>query len=432
MEPIGIIVTMAIQIGTSIINRKYNKQNLDNIRKLKQESKSTSQNHSLKRDYERYLRSCEFQRQIEEENHVEKLKDIEQEFINSFRRLAHDAALKSHYPLKISPYIIGKSVISINSTQLSNYRQNIFCVLTNSNDKSFNKSILPVLDTMLCSTVSTYWNQSSMHTMCYYTEVWSEKHTFCDEDIDNLKAILATPTITITPFFELNNDKNMMFIKINVWGIGNELPSYLIDTDIQYDSIPKSYTSNDIDNFISKLYPSIVRALAQTVDVYYWTNYYQAPLFPSILKKGILQLNQTELSTIGKEYSEIYESLALGNMPIVVQSNNYTENQRVIKDIAEINQYNFPERSVNFLRSITNLIKNKSYSERLIKKTVASIYEARTDDKFVSFVSIDVTRLDKKGMDLITKLIFVAKECENFNVAKDLTSIIERKILTWN
>ena len=146
---VGTLVTMALQAGVSIYNQCYSRKNLEAINRRKQEFKASSQTDSLKRDYEKFKRSCELQLQIEEDGHVERLNKIDQELIGSFSKIAHTESLKSHYPLKISPYIISKSVIPICGTQIGHSRQEVFCILTNSNDSVFNQKILPTLDEML-------------------------------------------------------------------------------------------------------------------------------------------------------------------------------------------------------------------------------------------------------------------------------------------
>ena len=129
---IGTIITMGVQIGVSLYNQHYNKKNLEKIKIMQQEAKSAAQKRSLERDYQKFQRSCEFQYQIEEESHSERLKDIEKEFLSSFEKMAHNANLSSHYPLNISPYIISRSVIPISGTQLNHSRQEVFCILTTS------------------------------------------------------------------------------------------------------------------------------------------------------------------------------------------------------------------------------------------------------------------------------------------------------------
>ena len=135
---LGTAVTMLVQVGVSYYNQKKNRENAEKIRQIQQEAKQASQENSLRRDYERFLRSCQFQIEMENESRKERLAGLHQEFLDSFKKMAHNATLASHYPLRISPYIIQKSVVPSVAEQLEDTREEILCILTNSNEQAFN------------------------------------------------------------------------------------------------------------------------------------------------------------------------------------------------------------------------------------------------------------------------------------------------------
>ena len=425
---VGTLVTMALQAGVSIYNQCYSRKNLEAINRRKQEFKASSQTDSLKRDYEKFKRSCELQLQIEEDGHVERLNKIDQELIGSFSKIAHTESLKSHYPLKISPYIISKSVIPICGTQIGHSRQEVFCILTNSNDSVFNQKILPTLDEMLCYTISALWNQQSLHTVCYYPNIWKEKHLFCNEDIDNIKAIIITPTITITPYFEIGPETNILKIKINMWGIGHEIATE-IETPIAYKNIPQKYLDSEKEDILLQLFPLTICALAQCIDMYYWANYYQSPLLPLLLENGQIPVDTQTKTEYGTAYAGLYEILVLGggNSTYPISP----ENRTLLKNIADINQCNFPQRGINFLDSVVTLTQCGDTSVKMIRDTAKSIYEARTGNVVDSLSAIDVRYLDNEDMDLISDMVSIASVSRNLVVCKELTDIISRKIKLW-
>lgn len=420
----GTLITMGVQIGVSLINQHYNKRNLEKIKKMQQDAKSTAQNRALERDYQKFQRSCEFQYEIEEESHKERLKTIEHELLNSFDKMAHDANLNSHYPLNISPYIIGRSVIPINGTQLSHSRQEVFCVLTNSNDKLFNNYVVPYIDKTLCNMIASYWNKNSMHTMCYYSNTWNERLSFCDEDIYNLKSTIATPTITVTPFFERDeNGEYAIVIKLNMWGIGSEV-SCQLPSVVRFPSKPVKYTTEQIDDIVSKLIPSMICVTAQAIDVYYWEAYHLPPLFPILLSKRIISLSKEMRNEIIALYDVLYRSLALGQ----VSTDLANENMQALKLTTAMNMFNFPNRNIGFLKSCINLMGTSETSDKLIEQTMMILYDANTGQKCISIQNIDVRLLNYDDMKNVSELIDIANGSGNFTIAKRLTDLIVRKI----
>lgn len=416
---------MGLQWASSNLTTKYSKENTAKIKDMQQSFKRESQERSSRRDYEKFRRSCAFQLEIEEISHKERLGNIDQDFMSAIERRAYsDAISRRNYPLNISPYVIKKSVIPICGTQIYDSRKEVFCILTGSNDAAFNKEILPVLDDMLCELISQYWNQSSMHTMCYYPNTWKESVTYTDERIANLKGILTIPTITITPFFENHEERNQLYIKIHMWGVGdgNGVASQ-IETDFFLDKLPKRYETKQINDIVQNILPHAVCAMAQNIDVYYWTNYYQPPIFPSLLPKLKIRLDNEDLQSISESYCDLYKSLALGSLS--------TDNQPLplVKEIAEVNLFNFPQRSLNFLRSVIDLSKGETdSSSELIQATALSIYEAKTGNSAKTLAEIDVETLMMDDFDTILELIHISKDSNAFCVAHELTDVIRRGI----
>lgn len=420
----GTLITMGVQIGVSLINQHYNKRNLEKIKKMQQDAKTAAQNRALERDYQKFQRSCEFQYKIEEESHTERLKTIEQELLNSFDKMVHDANLSSHYPLNISPYIISRSVIPISGIQLSHSRQEVFCILTNSNDKLFNKEVIPYIDNILCNMIASYWNKNSLHTMCYFSNTWNERLSFCDEDIDNLKSTIATPTITVTPYFERNeNGEYAIVIKLNMWGIGSEV-SCQLPTEIRFTSKLVKYTTEQIDDIVTKLIPSMICVAAPAIDVYYWEAYHIPPLFPILLSRRTISLSNEMRNEIIALYDVLYRSLALGQ----VTTDFANDNMQALELTTAMNMFNFPNRNIGFLKSCINLMGTSETSDKLIERTMMILYDANTGQKCTSIQNIDVCLLNYDNMKIVSELIDIANCNGNLTIAKLLTGLIVRKI----
>ena len=153
----GTIITIGIQIATSVINQRYNNKNTEKLKQMQRDFRENNLKHALSRDWDRFRSLCNFQVNIETISHKERLDRIDQDFVDSLDRWAHADAISSHYPLRISPYIINKSVIPVNTKEIGKMRSDIFCILTGSNDKIFNQEVLPNIDNNLCDIISTYF-----------------------------------------------------------------------------------------------------------------------------------------------------------------------------------------------------------------------------------------------------------------------------------
>ena len=420
----GTLITMGIQTIVTLVNQRLNSKNAAEIKKMQQQEKQEIHQHSIERDYKRFQRSCKLQLQLEKDAHKERLKVINQELLNTFDKMAHQANLCSHYPLNISPYVIAHSVIPTNGIQLENTRQEIFCQLTNSNDSIFNKEVIPYVDMALGNLISSYWNQDSMHTMCYFTNTWNENKAFCDEDIDNLKSTIVTPTLTLTPYFEKNDNGYAIVIKVNIWGIGTELCCQ-IKTDITFGEIPTKYSTAEIDKIVSNLVPSILCIAALNVDAYYWSSYHQPPILPKLIHNGVINLEKGEKDTYINAYIQLYETVVLGQTNSLAKNDSYTTN---IKDIAMINLCNFPKPNIEFLSNVVSITNDTKECERLIKQTFVNLYESRTGEKYTSLKKTDVHLLDFDEMKIVSDLIKIANDNNNFAIAKQLTNLIINKI----
>lgn len=424
------LTLIGLQIAASLINQKYNEKNLKEIKEMQQKAKSAAQKRMVERDYKKFQRACDYQYQIETEAHTERLRAIEQEFLTAFDKMAHNANLGLHYPLNISPYIINRSVIPIKGTQLNHSRQEVFCILTNSNDKLFNKEVIPFLDNILCNTIASYWNAESLHTMCYFSNTWNERIPFCDEDIDNLKSTISTPTITITPYFEKNEEGGYaLAVKLNIWGVGSEISMHL-PTGLQFDSIPAKdkYSTHQIDDIVAKLIPWMICATAQAIDVYYWETYHLPPLLPSLISQGKILLDDAAKASFKKSYVALYDTLVLGRTDGIVKTLLETS---LISDVALINQCNNPDDNIKFLKDLACLIDSSAETESLIRNSFIYLYESCTGEKYESISSVKVGLLQKDDMVSIRSLIQIAKQTQNNLLAKDLISIVKNKIQYW-
>lgn len=423
---IGLLITLGVQAGVALANQKWNSENAKAIRDIQRTYKKDAQNMVLRRDREKFEHARELQMQMEFESQQERIRSLNQDFLNSFKKMAHNATLVSHYPLKVSPYVISKTVLPISDAQLSNTRQEVLCILTTSNNSAFNKEVLPYLDETISQAVARYWNGNSLSNVCYYQGMWDNKKDYCEENIENVKAVINSPTLTLTPFFVLGDDGNHhLYLKVRLWGMECDCCE-LADTGIVYPSLPVSYNMDDIQMLLAGIFPLAICAVGQLVDVFYWTIRNQAPVLPHLIASGAISISQKLKAELSEAYAELYMTLSLG----YGTSNKLlpTQDSETLQHNALASLLNFPERSVDFLRSCLELTEKSDMSNRIIESAAQALYHARTEEGHLPIPLMNVRRLDYDDMALVTTLINIANKSGNTQVAKQLATLVSRKI----
>lgn len=431
MEPITVAVILG-QIAVSLITQAENRETAEAIKEEQRRAKKKEILDGQKRDMEKFLRSCELQEQMELDAHKHKIKTIRQGFMNSFEKMFRKDNLEKHYRLNVSPYIIQRSVIPQTDADIDNVRHELFCILTGSNDTRFNSEVLPYIDERISNIISQLWNETSNHTVCYYQNMWDlNSNPFSEEDIENLHVLIPTPTATVTPLFSTSENRIKLTLFVNVWGtnIDNTITKLEVDPGISFEQLPKTYSPSEIESITDKVALYSVCAIGQIADIFYWTNFYLSPLLPILIGDGILDVPASLKSQYADIYSHIYRQMVLGLLP---DEAGTPESLQLAKDIVEINQYNHPERCVRFLENVMKLSKFDSASSSLVRESMISIYQAKTDQVERNLNHINAVLLQKEDINEVMKLIELARECNDEGLARDIIEIIKRKISTWN
>lgn len=431
MDPATIAVILA-QIGVSLYNQEKNREMTDSIKEEQRKAKENEIRNSQRRDMEKFLRSCDLQERLELKAHQHKVKCIRQGFMNLFTKKIHKDNVDKHYRLNVSPYIIQRSVIPQTEADIDNVRQELFCFLTGSNNANFNSRVLAYIDESIGGVISKFWNETSNHTICYYQNMWNiSTNPFSVEDIVNLRVLIPTPTVAITPLFSECESGIKLTLQIYIWGVGegDVLRQFEIDPEIKFEQYPTNYTKEERYNIIERVTAYAVCAIGQIADVFYWTNFYESPLLPSLLGKNLIEIPSSMKRQYAGVYMDLFSQLVLGYFSEEISK---PDSIQLSKDIVDINLYNHPERCVAFLESLMNLSKYIPDSSSLIRESLISIYRAKTDLEVRNITRFNATLIHKEDINIIIRLVELAKDCNDQNLARDIIGIIKRKLLTWN
>ena len=80
----GLVITLALQIISATVNSVENRKTNQRITELRRKDKEERQKNSQRMEYERFQRASALQMKLEDEAHIERLKDIETDFKNRF------------------------------------------------------------------------------------------------------------------------------------------------------------------------------------------------------------------------------------------------------------------------------------------------------------------------------------------------------------
>jgi len=426
MDPVTLLF-VGLQIGVSLYNQSRNSELTARIKEEQRKAKLDEIKNNQRRDMERFQRLCQLQEEMEVTAHVHRIEKIQQDFLNAFGKMAHKENLDSHYHLNVSPYVIQRSIIPLTTSDLKNTRQELFCILTASNDEAFNKNVLPYLDESICDVISKFWNESSNHTLCYYQNLWdSESNLFSNEDVENIKSLINTPTVSVSPWFQKMGDKHHLVLKISAWGVGSEDSlSCEIDTGESFDTLPNKYSIQEISEIINRILPYAVCSVGQIADVYYWVTNYLPPQLPYLIGNEYIQISKELKAEYAKAYSQFYKHLVIG-IPNEGESFDNT-----LAEVAEINQYTFPERSLACLKSIIVLTAKSGLTSEMIQGSMLSFYHAKTDGIVAVVNQLDASLLQSQDVSYVLTLIEYAKSTDNDSLAKDLTEVVKRYVSSW-
>lgn len=369
----GLTFTVLAQIATSLYNQRENRQVTLEIRDFQRKTKEKDLEHSLRRDYEKFLRSCEMQIEMEEIDHRERLRVISED-LNDFIAICARAQTLKHYKLNISPYIIrNKTLPTVNQDNESD--RNVFCLLTNSNDE-YLSAVLPEIDCVVGLFLSANWGFFNSRHISYYDNTWDRNQPFAEEDITNLKTLFKSiPFISFTPLVSKQNSKCEIVLQTHFWGL-NSIDIAIRTSILSYEKESlKILTDSDRNNIITEISRSIVSQIGLLTDLYYWQYFHEAPVFPEIVLKNTSYFGENIINEINSRYKELYSIVSRG-LPSN-ETTNHSQNAELLllTEVAEMNNINFPERRLSFL----NAIKSFYSAEDLSSFSKQAFYEFCTE-----------------------------------------------------
>ena len=368
---LGLLLTIGTQFATAAINSKQSSKHLKKIQALQQEYEESIQKEGIQRAWDSYKQLCTLQKEIEKEQHQRRLDNIEQSFNRYIDNAVYAQALKN-WPLRVLPFVMKDESIYCNSSNNSNKKIALHCLLTRSNDDNFNKAIYRELDTRLNQYFNQFWSTTSTHPVLYYSGAWKEMHD-ASAVTDNLyNQLEQLPTIVISPWIEENNE---FYFKISVWGIPNvEMKNTIYKPDgisLAFEQ-KKEYSKDEAKIIVNNLSPVIVAFVGYIADQYYWRFYNITPLLPLLINNNVISLSNNNSNNFKQQYIDLLDNYISDSDCMFVR----------------------PELSIALCKKLDVEINKREYFQKIFitycqryNKEISSMEEAT---QFNSFTKIDL------------------------------------------
>ena len=307
MDPLTIILTnAAITAYNSWQNNRKNKDLQEKQRAFLRaaEDRKDTLMWNLMRE------SQEISIQMEYDLQQQRIKELEKDFAQLLEKAARQVSINT-WPLRVLPIVMKNQSLG-NLIVKKNDIISMHCILTPSNNESFNQMILPVLDRQLEDYFNEYWSPQSKHSVLFYGGAWISKCCPTGTEIMQLKSHLQNlPTLVITPIFK-ENESGLVF-RIHGWGMGYDLKmgdviptgfSYQGDT---YNKETDFILNEDLRNTtIEDFIPYLQCLISYFADQYFWNGYGISPHLLKHIESGAISVDGQP--NLLEQYSSSYQN----------------------------------------------------------------------------------------------------------------------------
>lgn len=286
-----------IMVLSNVGLQLFNNWRSTNTNQALQKKQQEFQQASLERNHERMMQLLRegqaLQEQIEIENHETRIRNIGEDFDALIKSVFEQHALQT-WPLTVLPMVM-------KNQSLGSYRTNndeniaLHVILTPSNCDNFNASVFQQIENGVEIFCNQHWNTLSSHPILFYGEAWKSGVAPTDNEIAQLQTALPhLPILVVTPYFRPDNGK--LVFNIHMWGIGNKQDLMIEPTKEEFSLYDKyvsnsTYDNDTIQTTIKEFVPYLQCMIGYLADVYFWSAHNQAPILPSLLTIGAVNID---------------------------------------------------------------------------------------------------------------------------------------------
>lgn len=306
-------IMILTNVGLQIFNSWRNTNTNDEMRRKQQAFQEAAQERNHEKMMQLLREGQAIQEQTEEDMHNLRMQNIENDFDNLIKRIFQQQALHQ-WPLRVLPMVMKNQ--SLGSIKRSNENIALHVILTPSNSDNFNNVIFPKIELELENFLNQYWNTNSTHPIIFYSGAWKSNIAPTQNDIEQLHTDLShLPVLVLTPKFQPNGE-NLVFT-INMWGVEtsnnniNKITIQPTEQELTYYKIyapDTKYGDKLTEITIKEFVPYLQSMIGYLADVYFWSLHNRAPILPSLLSIGAIDITGLNYLVINnrKHYEELF------------------------------------------------------------------------------------------------------------------------------
>lgn len=292
---IGTLAMLVGNVGLQVFNNWSNSRQNDKLQQKREEFERAARNHQTERMWQILREGQAITLELEKERQVDRLKELETDMDLLLKNLAYQQTI-SNWPMSVLPIVMKNQALG-NLLAHQNESDAMHCILTLSNNPSFNKHVFPYVEQSLESYCNQYWRTDSSHPVLFYSGAWASNDAPTQTQISSMQAALSNlPTMLITPFFRPG--EGMLIFQVRMWGVGATGDNRdfqdiweIEPTDFRHEySTDSDYDKEEhlLDDAINDIVPYLQCLIGYMADTYFWSSSGLKPLLPRLIKDGII------------------------------------------------------------------------------------------------------------------------------------------------
>ena len=312
--PIGAVTMILTNVGLQIYNNWCSSRQNKQLQQKREEYELAARERNTQRMWQLMREGQELTKQLEEEKHQQRLKELKNDIGSLLQKLAYAATI-NNWPLNVLPIVMKNQALG---NLLANQEESIalHCIFTSSNSIEFNRTVFPRIEEALEGYCNQHWSVMSDHPILFYSGAWKSQQAPSEVQIDSMRTALSNlPTLLITPFFRPNDGKLVFHVRI--WGVGSSSSDEFSIPEIEPTEFQRDYQTNDdyvndtelMDELIEDLVPYLQCLIGYMADTYFWSSLGKAPHLPLLVTNGTI--NTDGMKYLVDDSREYYDKLLL-------------------------------------------------------------------------------------------------------------------------
>lgn len=438
---IGTLAMLVGNVGLQVLNNWCNSRQNNELQLKREEFERAARNHQTERMWQILREGQAITLELEQSRQKQRIEELESEMEKLLKSLAYQKTIEN-WPLSVLPIVMKNQALG-NLLAHQNESFAMHCILTPSNNPSFNKHVFSYVEQSLENYCNQYWSIDGSHPVLFYGGAWASSDAPTQTQISSMQAALSNlPTMLITPFFRPGEGR--LIFQVRMWGIGATSDNKDFEdtweiepTDFQHEySVCSDYDKEEhlLDDAINDIVPYLQCLIGYMADTYFWSVRGIVPLLPALSVSN----NDLKYIDISRSYYDKLMMISPTNDPTFFFSiqqkirllsgvyvlQNKEDTMRQFDEII-LSYCNYcSSQHFDILENVLHYIKNHKNEIPLYHLTKA-IYEVLGNNEIPKLLSKSANELLNSSLEIIAEgyELFELERCD----IDDILSFADRK-----